>query len=533
MLTRDEGVVDEMASERLGRSAYLVRGAALWAPWLLILLYWIHLWNRLRLDWSAAAEYAFGWTVPFLAVGLLYMRWESRPAPRPIHGVVGQAVKVALLFALLLHIPLSVLEEANTGWRALLWFREIWLLGLSFGAVALAGGWPWARHFAFPLCFTAIAVPWPSAFESALTQTLMQVSAAIAVEALNIAGIAAIRHGNLIEVATGVVGVEEACSGMRGLQTGLMISLVLGELGRLSFVRRFVFVLVGVAAALLLNLLRAIALSCLAAKQGLGAVDQWHDAAGIAEFAGILAAMLVIFWVLRPRVAHSAPRRAHERKGFRKIPDSLSVAAAVILVSGAAATAAWYRFHESRNLLPTQRWTIQRPSGASELFRNLVKHPIPKVTQELLRAPQGWSYSWSETQELKFQVFFFRWPRSGDSYVYASLAGHRPEICMPAAGFVLDRAVGTIATTAHGVPLSFEQYRFLSPDGPLYVFYCFWEYGRPPGQSAGSFQDHFQAAWKGQRLQERQLLEIFLTGARDDAQAVSALQAALAKLIVP
>jgi hypothetical protein len=104
---------------------------------------------------------------------------------------------------------------------------------------------------------------------------------------------------------------------------------------------------------------------------------------------------------------------------------------------------------------------------------------------------------------------------------------------MPAAGFVLDRAVGIIATTAHGVPLSFEQYRFLSPDGPLYVFYCFWEYGRPPGQSAGSFQDHFQAAWKGQRLQERQLIEIFLTGARDDAQAASALQAALAKLIVP
>lgn len=206
MLTREEGVVDGIASERLGRSAHLVRGAALWGPWLLILFYWIHFWNRLRLDWSAAAEYAFGWTVPFLVVGLLYMRWESRPAPRQIPGVVGQIVKVAVLVALLIHIPLCVLEEANTGWRALLWFREAWLLGLSFGAVALAGGWPWARHFAFPLCFTSIPVSWPSAFESALTQTLMRVSAAIAVEALNIAGIAAIRHGNLIEVGTGVVG---------------------------------------------------------------------------------------------------------------------------------------------------------------------------------------------------------------------------------------------------------------------------------------------------------------------------------------
>ena len=77
------------------------------------------------------------------------------------------------------------------------------------------------RHFAFPLLFTAVAVPWPSAWESALVQRLMQGSAAVAVEVLNIAGIAAVRHGNLIEVATGLVGVEEACSGMRGLQTSL------------------------------------------------------------------------------------------------------------------------------------------------------------------------------------------------------------------------------------------------------------------------------------------------------------------------
>ena len=86
----------------------------------------------------------------------------------------------------------------------------------------------------------------------------MQGSAVIAVEVLNIGGFAAVRHGNLIEVATGVVGVEEACSGVRGLQTSLMVSLVLGELGRLSVARRFILVFAGAFIALLLNLMRAV-----------------------------------------------------------------------------------------------------------------------------------------------------------------------------------------------------------------------------------------------------------------------------------
>jgi exosortase/archaeosortase family protein len=99
-------------------------------------------------------------------------------------------------------------------------------------------------------------------------QTLTRGSAIIAVEALNIAGLVAVRRGNLIEVATGVVGIEEACSGVRGLQSSLMISLVLGELGRLSILRRVVLVLVGAVMALLLNLLRAIGLSVLASTRG-------------------------------------------------------------------------------------------------------------------------------------------------------------------------------------------------------------------------------------------------------------------------
>ena len=179
------------------RFRQLSQSIVLWAPWLLLLLYWIHFWNRLRFDWNVP-EYAFGWCVPFLAIGLVYIRWESRPAPCPMEGSLRKVVTTAVILAFLLHIPICLVEEANAGWRPLLWFREFWLLGLTLAMIALVGGRPWMRHFAFPLLFTAVAVPWPSAWESALVQRLMQGSAAVAVEVLKIAGIAAVRHGNLI-----------------------------------------------------------------------------------------------------------------------------------------------------------------------------------------------------------------------------------------------------------------------------------------------------------------------------------------------
>ena len=168
-----------------------------WTPWLLLLLYWIQFWSRLCADWSAVAQYAFGWCVPFLTLGLLYFRWESRPAAQPLRGFPRKIFVTVVILVLLLHIPICLVEEANSGWRLLLWVRQAWLVVLSMTAVLLVGGWPWVRHFAFVVCFTAVAVPWPSAWESSLVQTLTRGSAILAVEALNTAGWAAVRHGTL------------------------------------------------------------------------------------------------------------------------------------------------------------------------------------------------------------------------------------------------------------------------------------------------------------------------------------------------
>jgi hypothetical protein len=57
-----------------------------------------------------------------------------------------------------------------------------------------------------------------------------------------------VQHGNVIEVRTGFLGVDEACSGRRSLQATLMVSLFLGELYRASWIPRAILILIGVAA---------------------------------------------------------------------------------------------------------------------------------------------------------------------------------------------------------------------------------------------------------------------------------------------
>src|ERR1700704_6273022 len=58
-------------------------------------LLWLEVINHLKGEWSFNPQYAYGWSVPFLAVYLFWKRWATRPAPAPS----GQRLfAIALLF---------------------------------------------------------------------------------------------------------------------------------------------------------------------------------------------------------------------------------------------------------------------------------------------------------------------------------------------------------------------------------------------------------------------------------------------------
>ena len=171
---------------------------------------------------------------------------------------------------------------ANPDWRPLGWAHAAIVVAVTLGLLWRIGGWGWVRHFLFPVAFIFVAVPWITPIEAPIVQGLMRVVAAIATETLALFGIPAQLEGSVIRISSGVVGVNEACSGVRSLQTSLMIGLLFGELKRLGVWRRAALVAGALSIAFIANCGRAFFLVWLAATRGIPAVGDWHDTAGYA-----------------------------------------------------------------------------------------------------------------------------------------------------------------------------------------------------------------------------------------------------------
>ena len=260
--------------------------------WGAVLWLWLELILQLRNEWSLNPQYSYGWTVPFLAGWLFFQRWSQRPEPVSPRGP-GLTITLAALAALLL-LPVRIIAIANPDWRLLSWVMASVVVLISLCALKLAGGSPWLRHFSFPIFFFLVAVPWPTQLEQYVVQSLMRADTAITIQLLNLVGTLAVQHGNVIELSTGPVGIDDACTGVRSLQATFMIALFLGEFYRLSIGRRLLLVVAGALVAFACNIGRTFLLCEVAANSGIAAIHRWHDPAGYT----ILGICLFVSWGL-------------------------------------------------------------------------------------------------------------------------------------------------------------------------------------------------------------------------------------------
>src|SRR2546428_7544230 len=355
---------------------------------------WFILWRQLSGEWSVNDQYSYGWFVPFFAVVRFWLRWEDAPKAREIRGQksedTGQrtnngepiannskaraiAIGIAIV-ALLVLFPVRLFEIENPDWRPLSWLHAICVVTITLIFLWSVGGKPWLRHFAFPVLFTLVAVPWVSLVEEPIVQGLMRVVAAVASEVVALFGIPAQLEGNLIRIPGGLVGVNEACSGVRSLQTSLMIGLLFGELKRLSIFRRIVLVAVAGAIAFVGNCIRAFFLVWVAASQNVTAANRWHDFAGYAIVAAVFIGSLFVARLLSRNGSRLSVNGYRETNNKELITNnsaatgvvtrpSFIVAAICWLALIEFAAAGWYRAHE-HDLAPAARWEVQWPQNA-------------------------------------------------------------------------------------------------------------------------------------------------------------------------
>jgi exosortase len=524
---------------------------------LLILLPLGYLWfcliNNLRLQWSTDPQYAYGWVVPLLCLGLLLRRWPALPKEVSSSVVSSPVVPwsrgpVVLLLSLLalLFLPTRLAEAAMPEWRLIQWVLALQVVGLTLGAIYLGKGPGGLRQLAYPICFFLVAVPWPSFIDQAVIQALTRADATLVTELMGWLGEPAIRHGNVIEVSTGVVGIDEACSGIRSFQSSLMISLFFGEFYRLTTLRRLLLVPVGFLMAFAFNVCRTSLLTWVAAKKGIAAISQYHDPAGIA----ILLACSAVMWALAllllktqksllptpsshlPPPPSPLPTAAVSgRWSVVSSPSStlprFGLALILWLVVCEAGVFLWYRSRES-HFTPAPNWSLVFPRD-NPAFKDL---PISEIEKAQLRFDEAREAEWQAPDGTRWQGYYFAW---APGRVAAYLAKrHTPEICLTSSGRKLRSGPVLVPLRIHGVDLPMRQYVFETDRGLLHVFHARWEPGttiadyvaREPGRYS-----YLRSIWAGRGNRGQKVVEFIGTGFQDARQAKEALVRQLETLI--
>jgi len=605
-------------STGIEQSASTARSAQ-W-KWLLVLFPLAYLWfrliNNLRLEWTTNPQYGYGLLVPFLCIGLLIRRWhgfseiggqrvvdedesrkqeiESRNAKQirnsksteqkfisafPISAF--QFLAIALAF---LYLPTRLIEAAVPVWNPIQWLLGIEAVGLTLCVIYLGKGRGWLRELAFPICFFLVAVPWPSLVEQPIIQHLTRASAAIVVELLGWLGVPAMTHGNVIEVGTGMVGIDEACSGIRSFQSSLMISLFFGEFYRLSAGRRWLLVPLGFLFSMAFNICRMSLLTLIAAKKGVAAISEYHDEAGITIAICCTLALWGLALLLRKQKVESskqpgevetpvgygsdstgrarfhgpgkaetqnksetlkaagetgkATSRAEGNRNLFQLSDFpisafsnvrvFATSLLIWLVLVEAGVQLWYHIRES-HLKPGPAWTLTFPR-ANQTLRDI---PMDSKTQYLLRFDEGKQAAWSEADGTQWQAFYFSWlPGRVAGYLAKR---HTPEICLTAEGLKLLSGPKLAMMDIHGVELPMRCYVFQTAEGVAQVFQCRWEVGATKEDYVDEESARYnliRAIWAGRGNQGQKVLEFVISGMDDPEQAKQALERELDKLIV-
>jgi exosortase len=516
-----------IAGRRMFTGVFLI--GWLWSGWALAMLAlgvcWLLFFNALQGEWQVNPQYNYGYVVPLLTAVLFWRRWPDRPV-----AIAGRSPLLSIMVVglLLLQFPLTLVLEANPEWRLLYWINGFQVLGLTLGLLYWRGGWHWIRHFGLPLVFVLIAIPWPMELEQWVIQGLMKFVATLTVGVVNMLNIPAVQHGNLIEVGTGVVGIDEACSGVRSLQSALMLSLFLGEMYRFSLLRRGVLLGASMLFVLLANLTRTTMLVWTAANRGLHQMEAWHDTIGTVVMLVVLPSLMGLAYLMKVKAPPEVLRPDQGPDLFPKMSRWMGISALGWLLAVQAATELWYSRHEA-NFVPNTRWSVVWPVQNPQ-FK---KTAIPENSLALLRCSDSEAGIWQDEAGNQWSAFLLQWKPGKNSEQLAK--GHRPDICFPAAGARLADDFGRVTLDANGVQLNFRHLSFESGSKLLHVFYCLWSdrisLHEEPRLKDGSQASRIQAVMEGKRNLGQRVFEIVVAGPYSNDAAVDLIKTELPLLV--
>ena len=185
---------------------------------------------QLSMVWETNQQYSHGFIVPFLMIYLIIKlptsHFEAKEKSKlPFQGKATFLIGIPLILTIL---PIWVIRGANPDWRLLNLVMFAIIILISSTWIYDKGGLNLLKLLAFPLLFFIVAIPWPLATDLQLTQWLQQKVSETIVDLLLLLEHSATLQGTIIDVGVfGQIGVDQACSGINGLQASMVVSLFL------------------------------------------------------------------------------------------------------------------------------------------------------------------------------------------------------------------------------------------------------------------------------------------------------------------
>ena len=473
--------------------------------------------------WERDPSYAYGWSVPPLMAFFLWRRLSDLPVSAWNSGgfhSLPPILKNRWVWAVpaLGVLPIEVFRNEFVQSTVFLYAVNLWAIVLSIAAAGWLGGrWIMGASM-FPILFYLTAIPWPGALAQHVQQGLMMVVANIVASVLLWIGIPVTLQGAQLHMDNGVVGIVEACSGIRSLQTAIMVGLAIGELQMLTRRRRIGLLGLGLFLAFITNLGRTFTLCWIMERHGEKAMHDAHDPVGnVAMYSLIGLIYLAGRWLETPLgVPTTGPGGSltwmdrWRRLDWSSIPDLRPL---LVLGLGAALFVhGWY--------FALRVSTRPQVSGS---FISKTKDQPAVVNREF--SENVWSFLGADSGE-QFDVqsdeaphgkisFYHLFWKPGQKSLMALT--HRPDSCMPGAGWVMRPDVERTQIHFNGTPMEFLVFKFDRPDSKVSAIQVWgnWRNGKPVEFNFGvKLMEHpeaFSLLPSGRHLMGVEVLSAFAT----------------------
>jgi len=197
----------------------------------------------------------------------------------------------------------------------------------------------------------------------------------------------------------------------------------------------------------------------------------------------------------------------------------VAVGAAVVFFLSAHG---WYLLREQSALPPAARMLMPVESG-----RYRASEDIPRQVLDQLRYDEGcYIRERSGIGQGKVVGYHFFWRAKQGN---ANRLLHRPDTCMPSAGWQQNGPVEIATLKIGGHPMEFRVFPFSTPGGPVLVYWAAYLNGRPAEAGGGGMPLPMRRLWDyirtGTRRQSYEVAAFLipLNGGRPDAAQIEAV----------